>query len=84
MDSDPQHWLPVQFFVTILSIMKSAFLNKFVFIQTGWREKLKSYPEIMADMFEAMTRQANQQLFSLFTLPYWRKIDQLLFRFSTF
>jgi len=24
--------------------------------QTGWRDKLKVYPEIMADMFEAMTR----------------------------
>jgi len=24
--------------------------------QSGWREKLKGYPEIMADMFEAMTK----------------------------
>jgi hypothetical protein len=106
MDPDPQHCLPVLFlcycFVNYnIGIFKNCV---FIIIQTGWREKLKSYPEIMADMFEAMTRQANQQLFCLFTLPYWRKstnrcsdfqllvftfayrrkLDQSLFRFSTF
>lgn len=30
--------------------------GKEIVSQAGWREKLKSYPEIMADMFEAMTR----------------------------
>lgn len=29
--------------------------------QSGWREKLKAYPEIMADMFEAMTRVPNKR-----------------------
>jgi hypothetical protein len=67
-----------------ITVWTSAFKKKIVFVQTGWREKLKSYPEIMADMFEAMTRQADQQPFSLFTLPYWRKLDKPLFRFSIF
>lgn len=31
--------------------------GKEIVAQPGWREKLKAYPEIMADMFEAMTRQ---------------------------
>ena len=31
--------------------------GKEIVAQAGWRDKLKSYPEIMADMFEAMTRQ---------------------------
>jgi len=31
--------------------------GKEIVAQQGWREKLKAYPEIMADMFEAMTRQ---------------------------
>merc|ERR1719471_1727336 len=31
--------------------------GKEIIAQQGWREKLKAYPEIMADMFEAMTRQ---------------------------
>eukprot|EP00088_Acartia_fossae_P068928 TRINITY_DN8858_c0_g1_i1.p1 TRINITY_DN8858_c0_g1~~TRINITY_DN8858_c0_g1_i1.p1 ORF type:complete len:394 (+),score=91.00 TRINITY_DN8858_c0_g1_i1:45-1226(+) len=30
--------------------------GKEIVSQAGWREKLKAYPEIMADMFEAMTR----------------------------
>jgi len=31
--------------------------GKEIVAQIGWRQKLKVYPEIMADMFEAMTRQ---------------------------
>jgi len=31
--------------------------GKEIVAQVGWRDKLKAYPEIMADMFEAMTRQ---------------------------
>lgn len=31
--------------------------GKEIVAQSGWRDKLKAYPEIMADMFEAMTRQ---------------------------
>jgi len=31
--------------------------GKEIVAQQGWRDKLKAYPEIMADMFEAMTRQ---------------------------
>lgn len=31
--------------------------GKEIVAQAGWRDKLKAYPEIMADMFEAMTRQ---------------------------
>jgi len=31
--------------------------GKEIVAQAGWRDKLKHYPEIMADMFEAMTRQ---------------------------
>ena len=30
--------------------------GKEIVSQIGWREKLKVYPEIMADMFEAMKR----------------------------
>ena len=30
--------------------------GKEIVSQDGWRDKLKMYPEIMADMFEAMTK----------------------------
>lgn len=30
--------------------------GKEIVAQNGWRDKLKMYPEIMADMFEAMTK----------------------------
>jgi len=34
--------------------------GKEIVAQPGWRDKLKMYPEIMADMFEAMTRLPQQ------------------------
>ena len=30
--------------------------GKEIVAQNGWRDKLKMYPEIMADMFEAMAK----------------------------
>jgi len=35
-------------------------LTFYSFDVQGWRDKLKMYPEIMADMFEAMTRLPQQ------------------------